>query len=141
MTAPIETKHRRRQVRIFAAAMAATIAVLYMLIGFSLVRVVKLAAGEPSPQLFFGLPAALAFVFGAALLLATDHRWLWILGALLQVLVMFTYFSVAPQRVPSFETWGVLIRVVQVPLLVALGYLAVTWPEPTRRSGGVPLTA
>jgi hypothetical protein len=40
-------------------------------------------------------------------LLWTDHRWLWILGAGLQLLVMFTYFSVAPYRVPSFETWGV----------------------------------
>jgi hypothetical protein len=141
MTAPVETKHRRRQVRIFAAGIAATIALLYMLIGFSVVRVVEPAPGEPSPQLLLGLPAALAFLFGAALLLATDHRWLWILGALLQVLVMFTYFSVAPQRFPSFETWGVLIRIAQVPLLVALGYLAVTSPEPTARSGGVPSTS
>jgi hypothetical protein len=141
MAASVETKPRRRQVRVFAAATAATIAMLYMLIGFSVVRVVEPAPGEPSAQLYFGLPAGLAFLLGATLLLWTDHRWLWILGAVLQVLVMFTYFSVAPYRVPSFEAWGMLIRIAQVPLLLALGYLAATSPEPTTRSRGVPSAA
>jgi hypothetical protein len=140
MTASVETKHRRRQVRVFAAAMAATIAILYLLIGFSVVRVVEPAPGDPSPQLYFGVPAGFAFLLGATLLMWTDHRWLWILGALLQLLVMFTYFSVAPYRVPSFETWGMLIRIAQVPLLLALGYLAVTSPE-TTRSGGLQSAA
>jgi hypothetical protein len=140
MMAKVGSSPRRRQVRLFAAALAGFIAILYTLIGLSLVRVVELAPGEPSPQLYFGLPAALAFLFGAVLLLRTDHRWLWVAGALLQVLVIWMYLSVAPSRVPWFEVWGVLIRMAQVPLLAALTYLAITSPQPAAAAGG-PSTA
>lgn len=135
-TTPVESSSRRRHVRLFAAAIAGLIAILYTLIAFNIVHVVELAPGERSPQLYFGLRAALAFLFGAFLLLRKDHRWLWITGVVLQVLVIWTYLSVAPDRVPSFEIWGVLIRIAQVPLLAALTYLAVTSPHPMTTSRG-----
>jgi hypothetical protein len=38
------------------------------------------------------------------------------------------YFSLASKRNPHFEMWGIVIRVVQFPLLASLIYLAVTSP-------------
>jgi hypothetical protein len=129
MKASIGDNPRRRAIRLFAASMAGVVSVLYLLIALNVVSVIELAPGEPSPQLYFGLPAALALLFGAVLLLLTDRRLLWMAGAVLQVLVIWMYFSVATTRVPMFETWGMLIRIAQVPLLIALGYLALTSPQ------------
>ena len=86
-------------------------------------------------MLAFGLPAALAFAVGAALLVLTDRRVLWVIGAVLQVLVISMYFAVAPTRVPSFEIWGIVVRVAQVTLLAVLAYLAVTRPGRSRNHG------
>jgi hypothetical protein len=106
------------------------VAILYALIGLSVISVVQVAPDDEASMLAFGLPAAVAFALGAAFLMLTDLRLLWLLGAVLQVLVISMYFLVAPTRVPSFEVWGILIRVAQVTLLAALTYLAVTRPEP-----------
>lgn len=105
------------------AALAALTAVIYFLIGFNLVTVVELAPGEVSGQAFFGIPAALAYTLGAVLLIFFRRRLFWILGALLQVLVIAMYFTVAPDRTPSFEVWGILIRIAQFLLLGVLVYL------------------
>ena len=47
------------------------------------------------------------------------------------------YIAVAPDRTPAFEPWGITLRIVQVPLLIALLYLAVRpseqRPEEIRR--------
>jgi hypothetical protein len=76
-------------------------------------------------MLGFGAAAGAAFLLGAALLVAFDRRVLWILGAILQVFVVWGYFAVAPDRTPSFEAWGIALRVIQLPLFAALLYLAV----------------
>jgi hypothetical protein len=80
----------------------------------------------------FATPAAIAYAFGALLLLIHqfDRRILWILGALLQAGVIAMYFSVAPGREPSFEPWGIAIKVVQVLLLSTLVMLVADDPEP-----------
>jgi hypothetical protein len=114
----------RRLVRYVAAALAATMAVIYFLIGAGVLTVVEPAAGDPS-MLIFGASAGAAFLTGALLLVAFDRRMLWIVGAVLQVFVAWGYFAVAPDRTPSFETWGVTLRIIEFPLLVALLYLAV----------------
>ena len=105
------------------ATLAALTAVMYFLIGLNLVTVVELAPGEASGQVFFGIPAALAYTLGAVLLIFFRRRLLWILGAVLQVLVIAIYFTVAPDRTPSFEVWGILIRIAQFLLLGVLVYL------------------
>lgn len=49
---------------------------------------------------------------------------------LFQLFVFWAYIDVAKTRTPPFETWGILLRVILVPLLAALVYLAVRPTEP-----------
>lgn len=64
-------------------------------------------------------------MLGAILLLVFDRRFLWILGAILQVGVIVMYIVIASQRTPPFETWGILIKLLQATVLAALVYLVV----------------
>jgi peptidoglycan/LPS O-acetylase OafA/YrhL len=134
--------HRRRTVRLIAAAASAGVAIVYFLIGLGLVEVVdRTAAGSPD-LLVFGVSAGLAFGVGALLLLGFDNRLLWALGAILQVGVIVMYVAVAPNRTPPFELWGIVIKVLQAVILVALLYLLIRAPEPRPttqrlRQGGV----
>jgi len=112
---------RRQIVRYLAAALAGATAVMYFLIGFCVVWVIQAACADQ----IFGTFAGIAYAFGTILLLTLDRRALWALGAVLQVFVIFVYFDLAPQRVPAYEVWGILIRVAQVMLLAALADLAI----------------
>ena len=127
----------RRRVRHAAAVLAGLNALLYVLIATSAVSVIDAGAVADArhDQMAFATPAAIAYALGALLLLIPrlDRRLLWVLGALLQVGVIAMYFSVAPDREPSFEPWGIAIRVVQVLLLVALVVLASDEPERAHR--------
>jgi hypothetical protein len=126
----------RRRVRYSAAALAGLTAGLYVLIATSAVSVIDPAAVADArhDQLAFATPAATAYALGAVLLLIPrfDRRIVWALGALLQVGVIFMYFSVAPDREPSFEPWGITIRIVQLLLLAALVMLVADEPERAR---------
>jgi cell division protein FtsW (lipid II flippase) len=132
----------RRRVRYAAAALAGLTAVLYVLIATSTVSVIDAGAVADArhDQMAFATPAAIAYALGAVLLLIPrlDRRILWAVGALLQVGVIAMYFSVAPDREPSFEPWGIAIRVVQVLLLAALVMLVADDPE---RGGGIDPSA
>lgn len=123
---------RLRIVRTTTALLAAAVALVYALIGFEVLYVGETAPGDPS-LLWFGVPAALAFAFGAVVVLASERKLLWALGAAFQVFVIWAYFDVAPQRTPPFEPWGILLRVPQVAILLALSYLLVRHPAPWRR--------
>lgn len=123
-TVPVVTD-RRPLIRRTAAGVAMLVALIYFLIGFQLVAVLE----DTSEQIAFGLIAGGAFVIGAALILAFDRRWLWTMGALAQLFIIWTYFDLAEQRVPDYEFWGVLIRVLQVILTALLVYLAVVPPR------------
>jgi hypothetical protein len=120
----------RRIVRFVAAAVAAAMAAIYFLIGLGVLDVGG-SAGDRVGLLIFGALAGGAFLLGAALLVAFDRRWLWITGALFQVFVYWAYFDVAKTRTPAFETWGITLRVIQLPLLAALVYLALRPAEPS----------
>lgn len=117
--------------------LAGLTALLYVLIATSAVSVIDAGAVADArhDQMAFATPAAIAYALGALLLLIPrlDRRLLWVLGALLQVGVIAMYFSVAPDREPSFEPWGIAIRVVQMLLLVALVVLASDEPERAHR--------
>jgi hypothetical protein len=125
---------RRRRVRGWAAAASIAAAVLYVGIGVGVLKVVdEPSAGAATIDLFaFGLSAGAAFILGAVLLLLSDHRGLWLLGAVLQVVVLVMYVAVAPQRTPPFEVWGILIKAFQAIILVALAYLVLHVPVPAR---------
>jgi hypothetical protein len=112
---------RRRRVRLIAAALAAATSLLYFMIGLQVVHVLD----DTSEQTGFGLIAGAAFLAGALVLLLIDHRALWVAGAVAQVLIIFMYVNLGAEREPSFEFWGIALRVLQVGLLAALIYLAV----------------
>jgi hypothetical protein len=114
----------RTTIRHAGAVVAAVMAVMYFLIGAGILQVVT-PNEDPGFLFVFGAGAGGAFLLGALLLMRFDRRWLWMLGAAFQVFVYWGYFSVAPDRTPAFEPWGITLRIVQVPLLIALLYLAV----------------
>lgn len=118
-----QSRLNRDTVRRVALGLTVITAILYYLIGF---RVVEVLADDPTGQTTFGLIAGTAFALGAVVIARYDKRVLWVLGTLGLGFVIWTYFNLAPDRDPSFELWGILIRVVQVPLLITLGYLAIT---------------
>ncbi len=113
----------RREVRYGAAAVAATMAMIYFLIGLGVLDVGG-ADGDRSFLWMFGALAGGAFLLGAVLLATLDRRWLWILGAVFQLFVYWAYIDISKTRTPPFETWGITLRVIQLPLLAALVYLA-----------------
>lgn len=113
----------REVVRWAAIGLSATTSFLYLLIALN---VVSLGAISPAEQRAFGIPAAVVFAAGAVVAFYFDVRWLWIVGAVGLALIILMYFNLSSQREPAYETWGILIRVVQVPLLASLTYLAFT---------------
>jgi hypothetical protein len=130
-----DPNRRRRDVRFAAAALSAATALLYFGIGAGVLRIVDKTTAD-TPDLFvFGAASGAAFVLGAILLLALDHRGLWLLGAIFQVGVIVMYVAVSPQRTPPFEPWGILIKILQVAILAALVYLVVR--QPVRRTARI----
>lgn len=116
----VESGGRRDRLAIYTAtAFTLAMAIVYFLIGLKVVSVIDPSDDQPA----FGFAAGAAFSAVAVLLLTIRHRYLWIALALLELFVVFTYFNLADQREPSFETWGILLRVLQVPVVAALGYL------------------
>jgi hypothetical protein len=116
----------RAAIRHTAAVIAGVVAFIYLLIGLQVVTVIDVPSDQPA----FALPAAIVFGALAVLLAISDRRAVWIAAAIFVALVMAMYFGVAAQRVPQFETWGVLLRVLQLPLVALLGWLGLTSPQP-----------
>jgi len=125
----------RRAIRYLAAALSAAAAAVYVLIGLEVIRVVDTNPPDMPSLLPFGLLSGGAFLLGAVLLVLFDRRILWVLGGLFQVGAIVMYFAVAPQRDPSYEPWGIGLKLVEVALLVALGYLAMRTPRVNRLQG------
>jgi hypothetical protein len=107
-----------------AVGLTTLIAVIYLLIGLQVLTVLD----DTSDQTAFGLIAAAAFAVGAGILAWVDSRVVFGLGATGVAFVIFTYFSLATERSPQFETWGIVLRVIQTLLFVALAYLTIRPP-------------
>jgi hypothetical protein len=103
-------------------------AAIYLLIGLGILDIGGSTSGETVDLALFGLSAGIAYVVLALLLALTDRRWLWILAALLMLWVYVIYLSTSGVREPSFEVWGITLRIVQLPLLAVLIYLS--WNSP-----------
>jgi peptidoglycan/LPS O-acetylase OafA/YrhL len=127
---PIPT--RLRALRLASAGLAAASAVVYLLIGLEVLAVVEAGPDDPS-LLWFGVPASLAFLFGAIVMLASERRLWWALGAAFQVSAIAAYINVAPTRTPPYEAWGIALRVVQVLMLAGLLVLLIRYPRTGRR--------
>jgi hypothetical protein len=108
-----------------AAGFCLLIAAVYLMIGLTVVTVIQPSDDQP----VFGFIAAAAFAGSAMILLAVRRRIVWIALAAVQVFIAFTYFDLAAERVPAFEPWGIVLRILQIPLLAALGYLVVRTPR------------
>jgi peptidoglycan/LPS O-acetylase OafA/YrhL len=128
----MESHDRSLALRRSAAGLAAVIAVLYLLIGFSVVTVVDGQDGEVVPPL---VVSAGLFAVLALLLARSAPRWMLVAGMVLQVLVLVGYVAIAPERTPSFEVWGVTVKLLQVALLGLLVALATRGRVRKPRSG------
>jgi peptidoglycan/LPS O-acetylase OafA/YrhL len=140
--APPETRlaARRRRVRLAAAALSASCALIYFLIGLGVVYTTQ-TSDERTGLAVFGALAGLAYALGAVLLVSLDRRAAWIFGAAFQVFVIAAYFRVAENRDPPFEVWGILLKVLQVVILGALVYLVLNRDSGVGRPpGGGPTT-
>jgi hypothetical protein len=124
----------RQGVRYLGAAAAALMAGIYFLIGVGVLDIGGTTSGETPDQFGFGFSAGSAFLLTAVLLLLTDRRWIWILAAVFQVLVLVIYIGASAVREPPFEIWGITLRVIQLPLLLAVGWLALD-SDPRRSVG------
>ena len=118
----------REGVRHGAAAVATLMALIYFGIGLGLLDIGG-TADDRQFLIVFGALAGGAFLLGALLLVRFDRRWLWIVGVVFQVFVYWAYISVSTTRTPPFEVWGITLRIIQLPLLAGLVYLAVRPPE------------
>jgi hypothetical protein len=67
----------------------------------------------------FGLIAGCGFTVLAVSLLVIKRRFVWILGALLQVMAIAMYFKVGPSRTPHYEAWGLGLRAPQALILAS----------------------
>jgi len=128
----------RIQVRRGAALAAGAMAAIYYLIGLGVLDIGGSSSGEMVNLAVFGGGAGTAFLALGLLFLYTDRRWLWLLALLFQVWVYVVYIAASGGREPPFEIWGITLRVVQVPVLLALIYLSARRPVPAgsvRRGG------
>ena len=124
----------RDAARYVAAAASLVAAAVYFLMGFEVIRVVSDAPATAN-VFAFGIAAGAAMVLAAASLILVPRRWIWILVGAFQVLLLGWYIAVAPLRDPPVEAWGLLVGLVELIVLVALGYLLVQrTAEPTRRT-------
>lgn len=122
----------RLSLRRLGALICAGIAGVYSLIGLEVVTVAEEsdAGGDIA---VFGVGAAAIFLVGAVLLLTVDRKPVWVVGAALQVMIIAMYFAVGGDRTPSFEAWGLGLR---VPQLVLVGILVALVLRPARASAG-----
>jgi hypothetical protein len=123
-TVPGDRTAQRRTIRTVAAGLAALTAFVYLLIGLQVLIVLD----TPSDQIF-GFFACAGYALGAFLLLRHDRRSVIWLGALFQVFVIYQYFNLSTRRAPAFEIWGLLLRIPQAMILVALVYLEARLPQ------------
>lgn len=114
----------RTELRRLAIATSALTAVLYLLVGFELLYVGESTSGADAGLLGFGLMTAGTFAVATVLLAVLPHRWVWIVVAVLNALVIVGYFALAGARTPPFEWSGLLIKAVQLVTLLATSYLA-----------------
>ena len=99
-----------------ASALATVIAVLYLLLATG---VLDLGAADSGELGILGVAGALHLVL-AGLLWVRPGRWLLAAVLVIQLAMAAMYVAIAPERVPSYEVWGLTIRGLSGLLVVAL---------------------
>jgi hypothetical protein len=118
---PQPTDTGQDRARMVAVAASAVIAMLYLAIYAGVLSVGRADTGELG---ILGVAGGV-FVVLAILLWRSRSRLLWAATVVLQVLLGAMYVAIAPERDPSFEVWGVSIRVLSLVLVAAVVTLLV----------------
>lgn len=113
-----------------AAALAALNTVVYALIFAGVLSVGRADEGELG---ILGV-AGVVYLALAAVLWFVPRPLVWAGATLMQLLVIAMYVAIAPERDPSFEVWGISLRVLQVAMVVALVTLLVRAVRARRRT-------
>ena len=128
---PIETARPAANLVWAAVALALAATLSYLLMGLR-----ALGVGDvPMEDATATIPYVAAFCyFVGGLLILLRWRWLWIVGAAINALVMLMYFSMYSAR-PAvlLSPGGLTSKVAQVLLEVALIYLIATFRRGSRR--------
>lgn len=115
-----------------AVGLAALAALSYLLMGFHVLGVGDLATSEAPAGIVF--VAAGGYLLGGLLILLR-RRWLWIVGAVINALVMLVFFQAYLDRTSVLlSTGGLVSKAAELLLELALLVLIVTYPATTRRS-------
>ncbi|RIK37376.1 MAG: hypothetical protein DCC55_24420 [Chloroflexi bacterium] len=118
-----------------AVALALITAFSYLLMAWDVLGIGDLRPEEEGGAIVF--VAAVSYLIGGLLILAR-RRWLWIVGAVVNALVMIFFFMMYQDR-PAvlFSPGGLASKAVQLLLEATLIYLIVTdWWRARRQSGG-----
>ena len=106
-----------------AVALAAITALTYMMITWDILGVGDLEMAQDGDVIVY--VAAGCYLLGGLLILVR-RRWLWIIGAAINTLVMFFFFNMyQDQPAVMFSPGGIATKVPQLLLEVALIYLIV----------------
>lgn len=119
-TAPT-TAHPPLPLHRVAALLAAANAVLYGLIASGVLSVGRAEQGE------LGILGAggVVYLVLAGVLWLLPRPVVWAGATVMQLMVIAMYLAIAPERDPSFELWGISLRVLQVAMIVVLVMLLV----------------
>jgi len=124
--APPRDPSGRPMLQRVATGIAGGIALLYALLYAGVLEIPGASAEELGT---LGV-AAVVFAVLAALLWWRRSRLLWAGTVAIQVVMGWMYLAIASERDPSFEVWGISIRVLSLGLVVALVALLVTDRRP-----------
>lgn len=129
-----QTNINRVRVTWLAMALALIAALSYMMIQLGLLGVGDLQLTEGPPAIVY--MAAGSYLFGGLLILVR-RRWLWIIGAVMNALVIL-FFVMAYQHRPAvmFSPGGLATKAAQLLLEVSLLYLIMAGWHHSRRQVG-----
>lgn len=107
-----------------AVALAVIAAVGYILIGFNILAVGDLQTGERPAMIIY--VAASSYLLGGLLILLR-RRWLWLVGAVINALIIL-FFLMAYLERPAvlFSPGGLVTKAAQLLLELSLIYLIIT---------------
>lgn len=102
-----------------AAGSSAMMALIYLLIGLRVIEVIQPSDDQPE----FGFAAAIFFAVLTAVVLRIRRPAVWLVAIAIHLFVAYVYIDLAGERVPDYETWGLILRGLQIPAVLALAWL------------------
>jgi hypothetical protein len=134
MNALQPTKPNPVRVMWLAVALAMIAALAYLMIAWNILGVGDLNMTEAPPAIVF--VSAGCYILGGLLILLR-RRWLWIIGIVINAMVMLFFFQMYQARpAVMFSPGGIATKAAQLLLEITLIYLLLTdWVRSRRPSG------